>query len=180
VNPILLAWIYKAVAALGLIVVLGGGYAAWASHERSIGDVRTSARYEKAIATQKSDAAKTLATETAKTAAAEKALQDFKNQQEITDATHQKTVASLSYKLRVLAGPAGRLRDPNATGCRSSSGSAASATAASSGNRADDAAEADGLLSRELSDLLRERIREADEINNAYISCRADAQAVRR
>lgn len=179
-NPILLEWIYKLIAALGLVVVLGGGYAAWTSHERGIGDARTSVRYEKAIAQQGTDAAKQIAAEIAKTAAAEKTLQDFKNQQELIDAKNQTTVANLSSQLLARAGPAGQLRDPNATGCRGGSGSAKSATAAGADDRADDGAEAGGLLSKQLTQFLLAQAIDADEINNAYASCRADAQAVRR
>lgn len=132
-----------------------------------------------AIAKQKTEAAGTLATEIQNTRRAEQALQTFKNTQELKDADHQKTVAGLSARLRDLAGPAGRLRDPNATGCGGGGGSASGAVAAAAGDSAADPAEAGGLLSAELSGLLRARLKEADDINSAYISCRADTYSVR-
>lgn len=127
----------------------------------------------------KTEAAATLVSETAKTRTAEQALQDMKNTQELHDADHQKTVADLSDRLRRLAGPAGRLRDPHAAGCGGSSGSAPGAAAPATGDRADDAAQTGGLLSESLSGLLSRLQREADTINIAYASCRADTYAVR-
>ena len=132
-----------------------------------------------AINKKKTEATATLASETDKVHHAEQVLQDFKNHQELQDADHQKTVADLSDRLRRLAGPAGRLRDPNATGCGSGSGSAQGADPAAAADRANDGAQAGGLLSAELSGLLAERAKEADDINNAYASCRADAFKVR-
>ena len=132
-----------------------------------------------AINKQKAEAAATLASETDKVHRAEQVLQDFKNHQELQDADHQKTVADLSDRLRRIAGPAGRLRDPNQAGCGSGSGSTPRAAPAAAADRANDPAEAGGLLSAELSGLLAERAKEADDINNAYASCRADAFKVR-
>lgn len=128
----------------------------------------------------KAQAAATLASETAKTRSAEQALQAIKNTQELQDAAHQNTVADLSDRLRRLAGPAGRLRDPYAVGCGGGSGGAPGAAATTPGDRAADTTEAGGLLSAGLSGLLQRLQREADTINIAYASCRADAYAVRQ
>ncbi len=131
----------------------------------------------------KREAASTLASEIDKTRTAEQALQDQKTQQERNDADHQKTIADLSDRLSGLASRnAGRLRDPYAlqpAGCRPGGGGTPRNPASAAGDRAADPTEADGLLSKQLSDLLRERTREADDINAAYASCRADAWAVR-
>jgi hypothetical protein len=129
-----------------------------------------------ALATQRDDlkftkfknaAAQQLTTETAKVLAAERELATFKSQQEIQDAEHQKTVATLSDRLRHAAGPAGRLRDPNAAGCGSGGGVPQGAAASAPGDRADDHAEASGLLSARLTGLLQQLTREADDINDA-------------
>lgn len=131
------------------------------------------------LAKQKAQAAATLATETSKTRATEQALQTKTNQQETQDAVHQKTVAALSDRLHHAAGPAGRLRDPNAAGCGAGGGSTPGAAASAPGDRADDSAEAGGLFSAGATELFQRLTREADDINDAYASCRADALSVR-
>ena len=132
-----------------------------------------------AINKQKAEAAATLASETDKVHAAERALQDFKNNQELQDADHKKTVTDLSDRLRRIAGAAGRLRDPNAAGCGPGGGGATNQTATTAGGGPADPAQAGGLLSAELSGLFAQLTKEADDINIAYTSCRADAYAVR-
>lgn len=133
-----------------------------------------------ALGKQKLQAGATLAAETAKTAAAEQLLADSKNKQDLTDAKLQKANESLSASLRSAAGPAGRLRDPKATGCGRSGGSTSTPLAAVPGAGAGDGADAAGLLSAELTELLLKQAKAADLINDAYASCRADADAVRR
>jgi hypothetical protein len=140
---------------------------------------RARAEDNAAIEKVKREAADTLASETNKTRTAEQALQDFKNTQELQDATHQKTVADLSSRLRNLAGAPGRLRDPHAAGCGPSGGSTPSEAAPAPGGRPADPTEAGGLLSADLSGLLQRLQLEADTINVAYASCRADAYTVR-
>lgn len=177
----LLAWLspgrWLLIGALLAALVLG--YFAWADH---IGDKReaaVTARYNAAIGAQKKEAAQKLADETAKVATAEKALNDFKNQQELKDATNQKTVAGLSARLLNATGPAGRLRDPDAAGCGRGGGGAQGADPASADDRANDPAQTGGLFSAGATQLLQRLTREADDINAAYISCRADAWSVR-
>ena len=163
-----------AIAAL-VAAVLGYGH-----RQYTQGVTTTTARYEAALAQQKAQAAALLASETAKTRDTEQALQSLKNQQELSDAKNQKIVASLSGRLRGIAGPAWRLRDPNAPRCWSGGGSTPGAAASAAGDRAADDPEAGGLLSVQLTELLGRVLREADDINVAYASCRADASAVRR
>jgi hypothetical protein len=129
------------------------------------------------IDAQEKAAATVLAQETARVVATERALQNFKNIQEVKDAGNKKTVDTLSARLRDLA-VNGRLRDPHA-GRGGGSGGASGADAAGPGNRPDNGAGNSGLLSEDLTGLLGRLLVEADEINNAYISCRADAEAVR-
>ena len=144
-----------------------------------LGYDRAKAEDRAAIEQSKREAANALLREINKTHAAEQALQAFKNQQELKDADHQKTVADLSSRVRNLAGPAGRLRDPQALGCGASSSGPASAVATAPGAGADSGAQAGGLLSKSLTGLLYRLAGEADELNNAYASCRADAYTVR-
>lgn len=140
---------------------------------------RASAEATAALQKQKREAERVLAIETAKTLAAEQALRDFKTNQDIQDAKSKSTVADLSSRLRQLAGKSGRLRDPNAHGCGRGSGSPSGETATATGSGAADPAEAGGLLSAELTGLLQRLTTEADDINVAYISCRADTFKVR-
>lgn len=166
---------------LGLLVLaLGLGYVAWADHQQEIGEQRATTRYNAAIAKQKDEARQLLAAEAAKTRAAERALRDFKDQRELEDGQNKVTVADLERRLRVAAGPGQRLRDPNAAGCGRGGGGPESAAAAGASDRAADAAEAGGLLSAQLTGLLQRLTREADDINLAYASCRADALSVRQ
>lgn len=168
--------IYKLLAVAALLAALFGAE----QYIEGLGYSRAVAEYTTRIDAQKTTAAQTLAAETAKTRAAEQAVQDLINQQEIQDATHQKTVADLSGRLRVLAGSGGRLRDPNAVaGCGGGGSSPQAAAASDAGDRASDRAEAGGLLSEQLSGLLQRLTREADDINAAYISCRSGGAAVR-
>jgi hypothetical protein len=144
-----------------------------------LGYDRAKAEDRAAIEQSKREAANALLREVDKTHAAEQALQAFKNQQELKDADHQKTVADLSSRLRTLAGPAGRLRDPQAFGCGAGGSGSPGAVAPAPGVGADGGAQAGGLLSKPLTELLFRLTREADDINNAYASCRADAYTVR-
>jgi hypothetical protein len=177
-NPL-----YK-LAAIALLVLGIVGGAAFAIHRYGDGRaeaerVKVTATYEAALKKQKAEAAKALDDERAKTAAAEAALRKFKDEQELKDGQHEATVNDLERRLRAAGGPAMRLRDPNATGCRLSGGSTKGADSASPGAGAADAAEGSGLLSKPLTELLQRLAREADEINIAYQSCRADAMNLR-
>lgn len=166
------------VATIAVVAGLIFGYITWANHQQKIGEDRATARYNQAIDKQKKAAAETLAKETARALAAERTLQDLKNRQEVQDAKNQKERERLAARLRDLADGNGRLRDPNA-GRGECGGGADGADPATAGNRPGHGTETGGLLSADLSGLLRRLQREADEINDAYASCRADAMAVR-
>lgn len=169
----------KIISLLLAVIALGAAAFGLVHYGHSKGVAETTATYEAALSKQKLEASLKLTDETAKTRRAELALQTFKNEQDLKDEKHQTIVAAMSTRLRGLAGSAGRLRDPNQTGCGSSGGSAPGAAAAATADRSDDGAEAGGLLSAELSGLLQQRTQEADVINIAYASCRADAFKVR-
>ena len=166
---------FKVAILLGLLLALMFGVRAIDQR----GYQRASAEATAALEKQKREAAAELASETAKTRAAEQALRDFKTNQDIQDAKAQSTVADLSRRLRQRAGQSGRLRDPNAPGCGGSGGGATGEAATAPGSGATDPAETGGLLSAELTGLLQRLTAEADEINIAYASCRADAYQVR-
>ncbi len=175
---------YQFFAKIGAVILLAAaaiiGYLSWAAHEQGIGEARATARYNAAIEAQKSEAGQVLAAAVAKVEAADAALREFKDHQEVKDAQNKKTVDNLSGRLRTLAGVNGRLRDPHADArCGDGGGSAQGQDSASAGHSPDDGAKGGGLLSADLSGLLRRLTREADEINAAYISCRADAEMVR-
>ena len=172
-----------AVLALVLLVLLGllwFGYDPWANRQQGIGEKRATDAYNLAITRQKTAAATLLAVETGKADAGTKQLKELKLQQEKNDAKNQSTVKNLESRLRIAAGDGGRLRDPNAAGCGvgSVSSPGADPTAASPG--AADDAETGGLFSAGATELLQRLTREADEINNAYASCRPDAMNVRQ
>lgn len=165
----------KLTCSLVAIIALMVGAYVFGQHRYAQGEAAAALRYEVAIQMQKTEAAKTLASETERARLVELALNELKNTQELKDAEHVKTIADLSDRLRRLAGPAGRLRDPNQAGCGGGGGGTQGEAPTASGDRPADGAFSGGLLSQELSDLLRERIEQADRINAAYASCRAIA-----
>lgn len=169
----------KLIALLVAVIALCAAALGLVHYGHSKGVAETTATYEAALSKQKLEASLKLTDETAKTRRAEIALQTFKNEQDLKDEKHQTIVAAMSTRMRGLAGPAGRLRDPNQAGCGSGSGSTPSADPTATADRPDDGAEAGGLLSKQLSGLLQQLTQEADVVNVAYASCRADAFKVR-
>ena len=163
------------------LVICAVAIVAYSYYQQQVGESRATAAYNTAIDRQKLDAGAALARETGKTRQAEQTLQAFKNQQEIDDAKNKLVVGALADQLRAAAGAAGRLRDPNArpAGCGSGGGCAPGADPARAGGGAADAAETRGLFSKEASGLFQQLTREADEVNVAYISCRADSLSLR-
>ncbi|WP_290906255.1 hypothetical protein [Aquabacterium sp.] len=171
-----LPWWAKWVLLVGACGAVVLAYDAWADHVGDVREAQVNARWKGAVDQQKKRAAELLATETAKARAAEDALRQFKDQQEIKDHANERTVAGLERRLAdAAAAHGGRLRDPNAAGCGGGGGGAAAPAGPAAGDRPADDAGAGGLISVQLSDLLRSRLRRADEINNAYIACRATA-----
>lgn len=165
-------WRLLGVAALAVGSVLA--YKWWAGHQQQIGEDRATARYEAALTAQKQEAGRKLAHATARALRAEIDMQRGALEQAEKDRQNEATANDLRGRL---AAGGGRLRDP--AGCGRSGGNAPATSAASSANSDRDAAEAPGLLSASLSGLLRALTAEADRINNAYISSRADAARMR-
>jgi len=159
----------KIMAVAALLAALFGAE----QYVENLGYTRAQAEATAAIRQLKIDATAALATETAKVAAYQKAVQAFTDALNLKDADHVKTVHALQTRLHAAADPAGRLRDPHAPGCGGGGGGTASTTDSPAGDRAADPAQTGGLLSSELSGLLRDRLTEADQINLAYASCRA-------
>jgi hypothetical protein len=143
---------------------------------------RAAAEYTAAIERQHADAAAALAEQIITTRSAEQALAAAKNKQDLKDSIDAKKIAELSIRLHAAAGRDsvfGGLRDPHASHCGCSGdrpqGEPATAPVAGPADRA----QTGGLLSAELADLLQRLARDADDINGAYASCRADAWTVR-
>lgn len=160
------------VAALGASVL---GYGEWRAHAATASENQ---RWELAVGKMKAEAAGKLATETGAVLRLERQLGLVTEQLEKEHAERKAT--SEGYERRLAAAAAGgRLRDPNAPRCGSGGGSPASAVAAGSGGGAPGAASDGGLLSVELTGLLREQARRADEVNDAYAACRSWAMTVK-
>ena len=169
----------KLIGAFVTLFWLGASVWMYGSSQYAKGAESVRMTYAHAIDTQKIEAAKTLAIETEKTQTLTDTLYTAKNQQELQDAKHKSVTDTLTRDLRAAAGPGGRLRDPNAAGCGRGSDSAPGDVASAASDRADDGAEAGGFLSIELTALLSRLGAEADAVNLAYTSCRADAYSVR-
>lgn len=163
-----------AVVALLAVLFFGEQYIEGRGYDRAKAEDQAEANKLKAKASL------TLAAETARANAAEHKLQANTDSQNLKDRDHEKTVANLSDRLRRAAGPAGRLRDPYATGCGAGSSGATGEAPGAPGDRPADGSETGGLLSADLTGLFQRLTREADDINTAYASCRADAFAVRK
>jgi hypothetical protein len=104
----------------------------------------------------------------------ERKWQALTDQQNLKDTQNEKIATANSARVRA-AESHGRLRDPNATPCSSGESKAASSPSDSSA----DGAQTTGLLSVPITDLLERALREADAINDAYSSCRAQAIGIR-
>lgn len=143
------------------------------------GYARAKAEDMAAIEQQKREATAELLRLTDQVHATESRLQAALQDQNTKDYNHAQTIAALSDRLRAYAGPGLRLRDPHATGCGPGGTGPQSDTATAPDAGTTDPAQAGGLLSAELTGLLQRLAREADDINAAYTSCRADAYTVR-
>lgn len=133
------------------------------------------------IKEQKRQAAVLLAILTAEVKAAQSALDEFSRNQEKADANKRAIIADQARRLTALAaGNGGKLRDPNATGCGGGGAGPQGPSAPGAVAGAADVTQAPGLLSAQLSGLLLRLTGEADDINAAYESCRADALTVRK
>jgi hypothetical protein len=164
-----------------LVSIIGSaiGIYFFGEHRYEQGEATATLRDNQVIADMKIKAARILGLETLKTKAVEDVLAAALHERELKDADNHKTIEVLSTYIRSIVGDSGRLRDPNAAGCGSSGGSTAGQTFSNASSGPANGAESGGLLSAELSGLLTRLTREADDVNEAYISCRADAFQVR-
>lgn len=186
---------YKLIAMLAACVAVIAGYFYWQDHQRGLGAEEQRKVDAQAIQTLKDNAARSMALETAKVEAVSKTLRAVVDAQEIQNVKNERTSQETGRKLRdALIG--GRLRDPNAESGRSGGcpeGAASPLALNSAGNETSSAgvlpaapagllsrevAPPEGLLSRKFTDLLIEITDQADEINNAYISCREWAESI--
>jgi len=164
-------WIY-AIAVAALLIFVGLQTVRLAGEEKDHANTRTVYAEERTLAAQ------ALTVATGNVLKLERQLGAAKDQQEKTDAANRKKSEAQGRVIADLrARNDGRLRDPNATSCTGTG--PAVATGSSSGAGAADATQSGGLLSEPISRLFERLTREADEINDAYASCRADALTLR-
>lgn len=172
----------KVVAATVAVLALLAALFYAEQYIEGLGYKRRAAEDQAAIEKVKREAGEQLAAEQIKVQTYERALQLKTTAQNLKDAEHEKVVADRADLIRRAAGPAGRLRDPNAKpapGCGRGSGGPEGQAAGSADSGPENGAETGGLLSVPLTDLLAKALRESDAINVAYASCRADAYTVR-
>jgi hypothetical protein len=168
-------WVWALICAAALL--WGGGATAVAYVK--IAAAQSAAAGDRAkLSDERAKSATRLANETAKVLKITQELIAVRAAQEKTDADAKNTVDTLRADLLRLgrAGGAGGLRDPFATPCRSRPADRPGATAVAGG---ENPAEAGGLLSAQLEGLLLKLASEADDINVAYASCRADSLTLR-
>lgn len=170
---------WKWIAIVGVVVAIFAGEAYLMHRARMNGEAAASARYEAALTKQKVAAARALADAMIDVANAEKKLNDFKNTQEVKDAAANKTNLDQAARLRELAGPIGRLRDPFAApGCGGCRDDTEGEVAASANRGSGDAAAAGGLLSADLTRLLLWLAADADAVSAAFSSCKSYVQVL--
>ncbi len=166
-----------AITAIVIAALLGGWY--YGQRQYQAGQAEATHRYTASISAIKAEAVKILAAETAKNRATEQALHAALDKQNTKDSTNEKTIFALSGRLRNLTDSAGRLRDPHAPGCGPCSSGPPSEAAADTVAGAADTAPASWALSKQLTEFLFQQAADADTLNAAYASCRADAYAAR-
>jgi hypothetical protein len=169
---------WRVVAALALAAALWAGYVHWRDVQRDIGDAAATQRYNEAIAKQKAEAAAQLDDARKRVEKAEGVAAVLRQDQDLKDTKNAKAIADLRGQLRDARG----LRDPYAApvqcgGSGASAGSESAASAAAGGN---DTTQSAGLLSAQFAGMLQHWADEADAINIAYESSRADAQRLRQ
>lgn len=169
-------WIYCLFIAVLLAAgaaVVGTAYVQVAQAERAQAGAKA------ALAQEREWNATELAKATQEAMSAQMELQDAHEALEIANAERQRASADADRRLAAaVAAGAGRLRDPHAAACRTAGPAPQGASHATGGGA--DPAEAGGLLSVQLTDLLGRLMREAQQVNDAYAACRQDAIDVRR
>lgn len=165
-------------AILATAVMAGLGYAGYRIDRRAT--AIENSRWQMEIKELKLQASRELTLARDQRDLAQGKLNQALAEQERKDDANKEIVAGFELKLRAArALSAGRMRDPNATGCRGGGQDATGQGSGSPVNGGNNPAETSGLLSAELTGLLDKLTREADDINVAYASCRADAFTIR-
>jgi hypothetical protein len=169
--------IIGAVLALAAIAAVLG-YGEFRAHNAAQAEAQ---RWEAAVNKLKSEAAQALAAETRKVLEVERRLSAMTLDLEAEHAQRKALSDDFAARLRAAAARnGGRLRDPNARGCRADGGRTPAPDTAGAERSTEDGSQGGGLLSSQLTQLLRDQARIADEVNNAYAQCRAWALDVRR
>jgi hypothetical protein len=173
-------WLY----AIGLAIALAAGFGEreMKQHYKADAIVQKAnvTKLSSAIKTQKDEAAAMLRTINASVLAQQKTIDAARAAQEQKDATNVQVVAGLQQGLHdALATRGSRLCNPAPAGRGSSGGGAAGQAAAGAGTGAADGAQAGGVLQPDAHGLLERLMKEADAVNIAYASCRADANMMR-
>jgi hypothetical protein len=167
-----LAW------AIALLMALSWGGVMHHERDAAIEDMNEAIgakqQIEGALAQQKKEAAAELADVTAKAKALEAKLAEADARQEIESEKRRLDSKAASAALAAdAARNGGRLRDPNAAGCRGGGRGPEGQAAASPAPDSGDGGEASGLLSEPLTRLLQRITDEAQSVNDAYAVCRA-------
>lgn len=168
-------WVWA--AALAVVVLVSGGTVTVYALETAAAKTDTAKAYRE-LYEERTAHAKALAEQTLLVLKVTNELNTARAVQEKKDGDAQATIAALGEDLRRRSRAAGGhgLRDPNAAPCSGQS-SAGPGPVADAGGK--DAAETGGVLSEPLERLLLEDYADADAINVAYASCRADALNLR-
>lgn len=135
-----------------------------------------------AVKAQKKEAAAELAAARAEVADWQARYNGARRAQEIQDENAQATIDKARRDLRAASDRnGGRLRDRWAEGARCGGGGARAAAGSGpgAGDLAGDATQAGGLLSERFTAAIERLTLEADTINRAYATCRADAYTLR-
>ena len=160
---------------IGLVIALLVGLFFGYQHIIGIGKHEQYLIDQAIIKTMEVEAGKKLLAETNRADSLTKEPQTLKDAQDLKDSNHENTVSALASRLH----DAGRLRDPNAIGCGPGSGGPETPATGLASAGAEDGGQTGGLLSKELTGLLNRLLEEADTINIAYASCKADSVGIR-
>lgn len=164
-------WLLLALVLAVIVAVLG--YGEFRAHNAAQAEAQ---RWEAAVNKLKAEAAQKLAAETRRVLDLERRLAAMTLDLEAEHA--QRKALSDDFAARLSAAAArhgGRLRDPHAPGCRASGGRTPAPDPAGAERSTEGGAQESGLLSASLSRLLLDQARIADEVNDAYASCRGYA-----
>lgn len=154
------------------------GYTRWADHKESIGYARAENYYTGVIDKSNREHKEELDRQKSLVDNANTALANLRLEREANDATNTSTISALRQRVSVLS--AGGLRDPFAKTCDNDRSHAPDSGASGAVPSDENRTETSGLLSAELTEFLRTKALEADEINASYDSCRADSRELRR